>query len=724
MQDKTTNCSANYTITRKWSVTDCAGNNSEHIQVVTVIDETKPTFNGSLPADVTVECDEVPAPVVLTASDNCDSNVAVVYSETFAGQDDNCSANYTITRKWSVTDCAGNNSEHIQVVTVIDETKPTFNGNLPIDVTVECDEVPAPVVLTASDNCDSNVAVVYSETFAGQDDNCSANYTITRKWSVTDCAGNNSEHIQVVTVIDETKPTFNGSLPADVTVECDEVPAPVVLTASDNCDNNVAVVYSETFAGQDDNCSANYTITRKWSVTDCAGNNSEHIQVVTVIDETKPTFNGSLPADVTVECDEVPAPVVLTASDNCDNNVAVVYSETFAGQDDNCSANYTITRKWSVTDCAGNNSEHIQVVTVIDETKPTFNGSLPADVTVECDEVPAPVVLTASDNCDSNVAVVYSETFAGQDDNCSANYTITRKWSVTDCAGNNSEHIQVVTVIDETKPTFNGSLPADVTVECDEVPAPVVLTASDNCDSNVAVVYSETFAGQDDNCSANYTITRKWSVTDCAGNNSEHIQVVTVIDETKPTFNGSLPADVTVECDEVPAPVVLTASDNCDSNVAVVYSETFAGQDDNCSANYTITRKWSVTDCAGNNSEHIQVVTVIDETKPTFNGSLPADVTVECDEVPAPVVLTASDNCDNNVAVVYSETFAGQDDNCSANYTITRKWSVTDCAGNNSEHIQVVTVIDETKPTFNGSLPADVTVECDEVPAPVVLHSF
>ena len=452
----------------------------------------------------------------------------------------------------------------------------------------------------------------------------------------------------------------------------------------------MAVVYSETFAGQDDNCSANYTITRKWSVTDCAGNNSEHIQVVTVIDETKPTFNGSLPADVTVECDEVPAPVVLTASDNCDNNVAVVYSETFAGQDDNCSANYTITRKWSVTDCAGNNSEHIQVVTVIDETKPTFNGSLPADVTVECDEVPAPVVLTASDNCDSNVAVVYSETFAGQDDNCSANYTITRKWSVTDCAGNNSEHIQVVTVIDETKPTFNGSLPADVTVECDEVPAPVVLTASDNCDSNVAVVYSETFAGQDDNCSANYTITRKWSVTDCAGNNSEHIQVVTVIDETKPTFNGSLPADVTVECDEVPAPVVLTASDNCDNNVIVNYIENKIVETESCKSNYTLERIWTATDCAGNTSVWKQIIKVQDTTPPTLPSPIAEVINVKCNEIPAKPELTFEDNCSSNIEVVYTES-APQNQN-EYGYVIIRQWVATDECGNSTTIKQTINV--------------------------------
>ena len=91
------------------------------------------------------------------------------------------------------------------------------------------------------------------------------------------------------------------------------------------------------------------------------------------------------------------------------------------------------------------------------------------------------------------------------------------------------------------------------------------------------------------------------------------------------------------------------------------------------------------TDCAGNNNQHTQIVNVIDTTKPVFNGNLPANVTVQCDAVPAPLVLTASDTCDNNVSVIYSESFSGQNDNCANTYTITRNWSVTDCAGNNTQ---------------------------------------
>ncbi|MCL9804241.1 VWA domain-containing protein, partial [Flavobacterium amniphilum] len=502
------NCAGSYSITRTWTAKDACNNTSTATQVINVQDITAPVIN-PLPGPSTINCPATPSFAQATASDACGSSFTLTYND--VRTEGNCVGSYSITRTWTAKDACNNTSTATQVINVQDVTAPVLS-NAPQDITVECSTIPTAAVLTATDTCDPNPVVTFAET--RNNGNCLSSYTLIRTWTAKDACGNTSTKSQTITVRDTTAPTFNGQLPADVTVQCSSVPAPAVITATDNCDQNVQVVYTETFSGQNDNCSANYVITRKWSVTDCAGNNRTHTQIVTVQDTTAPTFNGQLPADVTVQCSSVPAPAVITATDNCDQNVQVVYTETFAGQNDNCSANYVITRKWSVTDCAGNNTTHTQIVTVQDTTAPTFNGQLPADVTVQCSSVPAPAVITATDNCDQNVQVVYTETFAGQNDNCSANYVITRKWSVTDCAGNNTTHTQIVTVQDTTAPTFNGQLPADVTVQCSSVPAPAVITATDNCDQNVQVVYTETFAGQNDNCSANYVITRKWSVTD------------------------------------------------------------------------------------------------------------------------------------------------------------------------------------------------------------------
>ncbi|MFD0992999.1 HYR-like domain-containing protein, partial [Tenacibaculum geojense] len=613
---------------------------TSHTQTITVEDTEAPTFNESLPTDVTVSCSEVPAAVTLTATDNCDTDVVVNYSENITGQDDACGSSYVIVRSWEVSDCSGNSTSHTQTITVEDTEAPTFNESLPTDVTVSCSEVPAAVTLTATDNCDTDVEANYSENITGQDDACGSSYVIVRSWEVSDCSGNSTSHTQTITVEDTEGPTFNESLPTDVTVSCSEVPAAVTLTATDNCDIDVEVNYSENITGQDDACGSSYVIVRSWEVSDCSGNSTSHTQTITIEDTEAPVFNESLPTDVTVSCSEVPAVVTLTATDNCDTNVVVNYSENITGQDDACGSSYVIVRSWEVSDCSGNSTSHTQTITVEDTEAPVFNESLPTDVTVSCSEVPVAVTLTATDNCDTDVVVNYSENISGQDDACGSSYVIVRSWEVSDCSGNSTSHTQTITVEDTEAPTFNESLPTDVTVSCSEVPVAVTLTATDNCDTDVVVNYSENISGQDDACGSSYVIVRSWEVSDCSGNSTSHTQTITVEDTEAPTFNESLPTDVTVSCSEVPTAVTLTATDNCDTDVMVNYSENISGQDDACGSSYVIVRSWEVSDCSGNSTSHTQTITVEDTEAPVFNESLPTDVTVSCSEVPAAVTLT------------------------------------------------------------------------------------
>ncbi|UTD14187.1 gliding motility-associated C-terminal domain-containing protein [Tenacibaculum mesophilum] len=667
----------------------------------TIEDTVAPEFVETLPAaEITVSCDNIPVMETLTATDNCDASVTVIPSEVTSGDDDACGSEYLITRKWTVSDCSGNTTTHIQVITVEDTTAPEFVETLPAaEITVSCDNIPAMETLTATDNCDASVTVIPSEVTSGDDDACGSEYLITRKWTVSDCSGNTTTHIQVITVEDTVAPEFVETLPAaEITVSCDNIPVMETLTATDNCDASVTVIPSEVTSGDDDACGSEYLITRKWTVSDCSGNTTTHIQVITVEDTVAPEFVETLPAaEITVSCDNIPVMETLTATDNCDVSVTVIPSEVTSGDDDACGSEYLITRKWTVSDCSGNTTTHIQVIAVEDTVAPEFVEELPADATVSCDTIPAAAVLTATDNCDTSVTVNYSEEFSGQDDICASEYTITRTWAVQDCAGNSTSHTQVVTVEDTTAPEFVEELPADATVSCDTIPAAAVLTATDNCDASLTVNYSEEFSGQDDACASEYTVTRTWTVEDCAGNETSHIQVVTVEDTQAPEFVEELPADVTVSCDTIPAAAVLTATDNCDTSVTVNYSEEFSGQDDACASEYTVTRRWTVEDCAGNEASHTQVITIEDNEAPQLVSTL-EDIIVECDTVPDVPTLEFTDNCSSNVTQTNFEetsTFDGSD----SDYTITRTWTVTDDCGNVADFIQYITVTVKTSIT-------------------------
>ena len=59
-----------------------------------------------------------------------------------------------------------------------------------------------------------------------------------------------------------------------------------------------------------------------------------------------------------------------------------------------------------------------------------------------------------------------------------------------------------------------------------------------------------------------------------------------------------VPADVTVECDNVPAIAEPTATDNCDSDPAIEFEETRA--DGSCEDSYVLVRTWTATDACGN----------------------------------------------------------------------------------------------------------------------------
>ncbi|WP_274475538.1 HYR-like domain-containing protein [Mangrovimonas aestuarii] len=666
------------------SATDPSGNNITCDQTITITGGTTPEFGVSPAAIADLNCDDpLPTQETLTAS-NCEGPVAVVASVDPYTPD--CSG-YTITYRW----IAGV-TEVTQSFNVLpDTTAPSFVETLPVDTTVECDAVPSAEILTAIDNC-NNATVTFNETSAPG--SCSDSYTITRIWTASDDCGNDSIHTQTITVQDITPPDFVETLPADTTVECDAVPTAETLTATDNC-SNASVSFNEVnTAGS---CLGAYTLTRTWIATDECGNETSHIQTITVQDTTPPNFVQALPADTTVECDAVPTAETLTATDNC-GNASVSFEEI--NTSGSCTGAYTLTRTWTATDECGNQTLHTQTITVEDTTPPTFVEALPADTTVECDAVPVAVTLTATDNC-GNASIIFNEVnTAGS---CSDAYTLTRTWTATDECGNQILHTQTITVEDTTPPTFVEALPADTTVECDAIPVAETLTATDNC-GNASIIFNEVnTAGS---CTGAYTLTRTWTATDECGNQTLHTQTITVEDTTPPTFVEVLPADTTVECDAIPVAETLTATDNC-GNASITYNEVnTAGS---CSDAYTLTRTWTATDECGNQTSHVQIVTVQDTTPPAFVEALPADTTVECDAVPSVVTLTATDNCGNASVSFVEVNTAG---NCQGAYTLTRTWTATDECGNQSSHVQTITVEDTTPPSFN-TVAADQTVACD-----------
>ena len=94
--------------------------------------------------------------------------------------------------------------------------------------------------------------------------------------------------------------------------------------------------------------------------------------------------------------------------------------------------------------------------------------------------------------------------------------------------------------------------------------------ATDNCDSDVTVTYTDTTV---EGVGNNSVITRVWTATDDNSNVTTYTQNIFIYDSKSPTTT-FLPDDITIECgasllpDEINGSMV--AIDNCDSDVTVI----------------------------------------------------------------------------------------------------------------------------------------------------------
>ena len=684
-------CPQSKTISRLWKATDANGQvRAQCTQTINVVDNVAPVLS-NCPAPVTVQCSNIPAPATPNATDNCDPTPTITMtSSTTPGS---CPQQYTLTRTWTATDDCGNSSSCLQVITVIDTQAPTIT--CPQWISVQClSEVPTPnpALVVATDNCDPAPIVTFvSDVSDGQ----TCPERITRTYRATDHCGNTATCTQLIIVDDTTAPQV--TCPANVTVECiADVPAPntALVSATDNCDPNPVIAWL-----RDDisTTTCPKTITRIYKATDDCGNIGTCTQTITIHDTTPPVV--ICPPNTSILCGESSDPShtgYATATDNCTPTISIVitYSDVQNGGG--------ITRTWTATDQCNNQASCQQTISTPPDMIPP-QITCPNPVTVDCFEnvpPPDPLLVTVFDACDPSPVVVHvSDVQSGS----ACPYTITRTYRATDAAGNSSTCTQTITIDDNTPPQLVGC-PQDVTVSCDAIPAPAIVTATDNC-SGVTVAFNQTEVPGI--CPQAKVITRTWTATDFCGNKDTCSQVITVVDNTAPVIT-SCPDAITVQCVgniPVPNPLLVAATDNCDPAPVISFvSDVSDGQ----SCPETITRTYKAMDACNNASFCTQIITVHDTIVPQI--TCPAPVTVEClSQVPQPnpALCTVSDNCDPTPTVIFMND---RQNGLGCPFTITRTYKATDDCGNEAFCEQIITVHDQTPPQV--TCPGPVTVEC------------
>ena len=306
-------------------------------------------------------------------------------------------------------------------------------------------------------------------------------------------------------------------------------------------------------------------------------------------DGTKPTFD--LPGDIIIiknatcgyDASVAKTGQATNLNDNCDNTLNATYIDNIdAGT---CPGETKITRTWTLTDACLNSTVKVQTITVKDVTAPTF--TVPDPITIYKNDIcgyNANVGVTGDvkdekDNCSSGLNATYKDITEPGD--CSGETKITRTWTLTDACLNSTVKEQIITVKDNTAPTFTVPLPItiykDANCNHDATVAKTgdVIDEADNCDVGLQATFTD--VETPGACIGNLTITRTWKLVDGCGNTTEKVQIIKVEDKMGPVIsNISTNPSVLwpVNHKMIKIAVNYTAVDNCSAvtNVLTVSS--------------------------------------------------------------------------------------------------------------------------------------------------------
>ncbi|WP_284283904.1 DUF7507 domain-containing protein [Portibacter lacus] len=503
--------------------------------------------------------------------------------------------NSPITIFLRVTDEAGNMAICSAEIEVEDDTPPTFDCTMLVDLTVNTEPgacyglVPdfTSSVTLPDDNCSDALAdftITQSPlpgTVFGSQSGDFVNVVIT----IADGQGNEITCMRIAELDDIQPPVFQ-NCPVNITVanDVDKCGANVIFSAPvavDNC--NVTVTQTAGPISGSFLDVGMYNI--EYTALDADGNTAICNFTLEVMDMQLPDIAGGFPADDEVNCDEIMPATPLTAanfSDNCPDPLTVDFAETTTQGGDPAACDfydYEIIRTWTVTDGAGNAADFTNTLYVQDTVAPTF--TLPASITISCDEVDMiPTLTDLSDNCaeEANITITMTDVSTQIMDPSVCgfyDYSITRTVMASDPCGNTTTMVQTIIVQDNNSPVI---VCMDLTVNVQDGDA-ITLSGddflpeiTDNCAApgNVTVNLVDGLTiSCDDAGLLDVTIV----AMDPCGNESFCETTVTVIPLDDPILM-DVPGDFTVnlpdgQCEATQAdwPSIPTASGACDITI-------------------------------------------------------------------------------------------------------------------------------------------------------------
>lgn len=658
------------------------------------------------PVDITIECDDIiPNLEDIGWTDNCDGAgvVAGVQMDNY-----NTCDGGTITRTWEYIDGCMNGVHYIQTITINSQMEGFFSSE-PADEVYDCTgDIPPPMDLIWNGACEGMTNVTPLD--SPEPDLCTGG-TMTRTWSYNDPCGSFTEYVQTFTINAASGGDFVDP-PESITVQCDLSDLPLIPTLEwmGDCAGTAMVMGTENI--DIESCSGG-SVTRMWTYTDPCGATANHTQTITVSPPPAPLPVNPPPANVVLDCDEVPTTIPdLDFNNGQTGDCAIMGTATPEIMGDPGTCGGTMSVIWIFTDDCFIPHSYVQNIIISPVAPPAFIDP-PADMTISClESIPTFPDLDYTNGETGTCEVSGTESASSNIDGDICGGDIVGIWQIPDPCnpGDFIEHIQTITIEPITEAMWVDPPPETLTLQCsDEIP-PAIDLAYTNSESGTCEIMGTVPAmtmGTSDVCGGE--ITYNWEFTDDCGRTLEHQQIITIEPAPEPAFTDT-PADVTIGCDEIPPTPPSLDYTNQETGICSISGSQAPTVDDNSnSCGGSITYTWEFTDPCGRDIAYMQTVTITEAPIVEFINP-PAPITVDCNNIPAaagPLSYTNNDACELSGSV--TPLIENNYDICGG--TIDNTWSFTDECGRLLEYTQTITVEPTPVAAFI-DIPANTTVAC------------
>ena len=541
-----------------------------------------------------------------------------------------------------------------------------------------------------------------------------------------------------IRISDFLPPVFDDSAPGvGITCTADTSVAELGLPGvSDNCDNELSLIYSDVLIPNDCTDENAGTLTRTWTATDESGNSSTFVQTFVFERPSLPEIE--FPDDISLSCDAPNTDPLFTGrpvfADSLVQNSGLC-NLTITYRDDTTplcgSTEFQIVRQWTVTEnCTGLTTTDIQLILILDSTGPeitcqdTIYARTEAGQCLATVNLPDPVI---TDNCDGSPSLVVNTSYGavglGPHRFVPVGVHSIQYIAIDEC-GNTNMCTAVLVVVDQEEPTAvcNQAAVSISSVGLALVDAEVFDEGStDNCvDQLYYKVVRQTVASCYTNDDSGEDGVQQWyddQVAFCCDEVGQrvriHLRVYSVdpgpgaVNPARELPGGDLhghfsecsveievqdrigPAircldDVTVDCTADLSDLSVFGEPNVEENCEYTVTVRTNFNLDDCGLG-TITRTFTATDAAGNNNSCSQLITVINENPyDVTDVSWPEDYTtyncgeaVDPDDLPPgfnhPEILT--EKCGRLTVHYEDELYEISYPAC---YKILRYWSILD----------------------------------------------